>query len=211
MVKRMDNKDLISQLSNDLKPVKVLLSSEKRTFIWIITNLVLTATLMAIFAPIDQHTWMRFSSVTFVIENLLAFVAITSLAYQALLSIIPGSYDPKTQSRWSYPIIIYFIFFLIKFIFNIEVVDEVHRHQCPLQVIAFSFLPVVQMIFLLRKGFFFESNKSFLLASSSSGLYGAWLMNMLCFNNPIHNLILHFIPSIIIIFIYSYSVKKIHQ
>lgn len=207
----MDNKDFISQLAKDLKPVKVLLSSEKRTFIWIFSNLIFTASLMFIFSPIESSSWQRFSNPLFVFESVIMFLAIIALTYQALLSIIPGSYDQKNQLRLSYPFILWLFYFIFKIIFNIELSDDIHRDKCAMQVIYFSFLPMIQFIYFFHKGVLFESNRTFLLASSAASLFGAWLMNVFCNSSPIHHLFAHYLPATLFIFIYMGIYKKVFR
>lgn len=206
----------IDDLVNDLDPVTPLAHPRKRYFLWLCFHLVLTTLITLGLGPLRNGFEADLLNPRFFLSFALYLGNFAFLSYLAVFGTIPGAL-PVNRYKWGsflflilVGVLVFEIFFPAK-----EVSMEGKRADCAMQILYLSFLPVGHLIYMVRKGIPFFSQKLALATAFSVGLLPASLMQIACMYDPMHGLKFHLGPAvfvgIIAFFLASFAFSKRNQ
>jgi len=198
-VKDKANIDLIESLSNQLTPVKVLWSAEKRFGLWLLAHTLWIFVLMVGIQPFRSTFMQDFSHPQFVLEMIMLLVAVFVAGYFSFLSVVPGAVKPERLKLSVAP----FLVLILLLLYGIWSPFKVHtslgmRSYCDIEILVYSLIPLLHVFFLAKKGFFMDRKWTLACATLASALIPALLMHLACMYEPTHILIYHLGPVLLV-------------
>lgn len=190
------NEKYIDNLVDDLTPIRLNWSAEKRSIFFVIINFFVITALMLFIGPLRAELSSDFVNLSYTFESLWFLMCIVCMSYFYFLSLVPGAIKIKNL-KWS--LILYIILiaiFLYKTFFSnhIETV-QVHRSFCYLEVFILSIIPMGQLFYFTKKSNYSHYSWSYTLACLSASLIPALIMHFMCKTDYQHILSFHMLPS----------------
>ncbi len=200
---------IIDEIVDDLGPVKSFWSPEKRTLLYLGGNFLIITVIMLFIGPFRSALVQEFSSLSYILETVLFFITVFSLAYTSFLSLVPGAIKKKNLKIGILLLMSLIAVFVFKNITTPhDQIHNIHRKYCYLEVLLLSFLPLVQFYYCLKKGVFSYRWLSYGLAVLSAGIIPAFLMHFMCQKDYSHIMMYHFIPLVLMIFPGLFLLRK---
>lgn len=187
----------IDKLSQDLTPVKVHWSAEKRALLWVTLHASLITLAMFLTGPFRVSSFSELLNSHLFVETLMFIAAFGVSGYFSYLSLVPGAF--KTH-KFKYSLIP--IATLVGHFLYSSLQTHGHTHQpmmkmrnfCEVEILMYAVIPLLHFFVLAKRGMFYDYKWPLVLISMSSALIPAAIMHFACAYNYKHILILHVGP-----------------
>jgi len=210
----VETSDLIKSLSREVKPVKRLPSPHWRFFAWLFLASASVLTGILLMGP-RGDLGARFNEWSFWIECATLFVATVVSAYAAFLMSVPG----MTLSRWLRltPLLslIFWLALLSYRILNGHLSGDPKSITCSASsicmqdILLLAWLPSAILIIMIRRAAPIRLALNGLLILLASGAVAALGTQFVCCDSsPMHALLWHFIPVIVVTLAGLWAGKK---
>lgn len=196
----MQQNKFIQDLVEDLSPDRNW-RPEWRALTWWLVALLANASVMAwvqLYRPhflTDLLTYPRFS-----LEILSAFILGSFLIYRSFIALIPGANAPTWVNRIGVLSAFLFIATLVVSFKDASPPASTTgaRAYCVEEVFIYGLVSVISLIYFIRKTNFKVSLDKFWIMGLAAGLIPATLMQMACMYGPMHSLLLHYGPILLV-------------
>ncbi|MFK7822519.1 MAG: NrsF family protein [Oligoflexales bacterium] len=198
----MDSESLIDSLAKKLEPVKPLQPHWQRALAWSLLSHFFVIILAILIAPFrNGFVSQLVSEPQFMIEFLIGMSIGPAASLTAFYLAIPSEGGLK-RSRIIValmPILLQVLFMIISFFQPaLTPSEEGHRPFCYLETGAYGIVPFVVMWFQIKKGYPWHRGWLGLYLALASFMPAANIMYIACMYDPIHNLLFHFLPAMIL-------------
>lgn len=192
----------IKELASSPRRRRPLMLPSRRAILWFALALLISAALMhyvQVFRPgfADQ----LFHHPFFLIEIVSALLIAPLGAYIVMTRSIPGERAPKSVVLGLWVLVLLFVSgFSAGFThFAPETSTVGARHACWMEVVAYGFVCLLMFAGMVRRGCVRFSWRLGMLYGLVAGLIPAALMQMACMYNPMHALIFHYLPVVVLV------------
>jgi len=197
-----DKQAFIKKLGASHRRRRPLLPASRRALLWFALAFVVSAVLMhhvQVFRPgfagqLIQHPFFLLEVASGLLIALLG-------AYLALARSVPGErISPSAGMAFGVLAVVFLLGLAAGFShFAPETSPVGARHACWLEVLVYGGVCLLAFTILIRRGFVRFSWKTGMLYGLMAGLVPAALMQLACMYDPMHALIFHYLPAVILI------------
>lgn len=194
----MNKDDFIKNLSNELKPVSVNWKPSVRSLIWFVTS--------AILVLLALHMRNAFSiDLSHRIVELLVLIAVTgTLIYMSFLGVVPGAISNRKHQRGLLAINGFAAYYLIAEALHMTPAPNgVMRASCELEIIILSNIPAISLFYLLYKDRENLNPFSPFMGALACAFIPSAIMNFICSYSLKHILIYHMVPVLLFALIFQ--------
>lgn len=191
---------LFDQLTNELTP-KRFWSPTKRTGLWLFAALLLnTLAFLAYQAFRPGFVTELQSNPRFLIESISSIFALAFFIYVFFCQLVPGY---KTNKNIVIAGAVTTLIFLASVIYSFFEAAPLStrngaRAFCVEEVLLYGILGMVSFLVVAKKGDFPLTRKGFFMAGAIATLAPGILMQFACAYSPLHNLLVHYIPAVVV-------------
>jgi len=194
-------KAFIDELTTDLHPAPSLLSPPLRSALWFYLSLAVLGGVMYVIQPFRDGALTDLLNPRFLVETLLPLVALTMMAFLALLTAIPGVFVSKAWQIVAFVPLVLFILSMVLGVFSFPSLEPSmvgKRPSCFLEVLGLSWIAVLFIVVLLRRAFVFQKVQTGLFVGLASAAIPMTLMQVACMYQPQHALTHHVAPALVV-------------
>jgi len=189
---------LINSLKDDLIPQKVLLKAEVRAALFIICYFIIVSTVMYLIQPFRPNFLIDFKILRFSAEIILTIFSIITFIYFSYLSVIPASLKNKSF-KWAIPPLLLGLGIILYNYIEPSKAPSMagKRPYCAEEVLIYSSLTFLYIIYSLKKAVLFKTYRSTLLSAIGVSLVPAILMHISCMYE-IHHVMSHHLGPVLL-------------
>ena len=208
----MDTENLIDSLAAKLEPTKPLKPHWQRALAWSLLAHALIIALAILAAPFRGTFYSQLTSQPQFLVEFLIGVSVGPLAcLTAFFLAIPSDGGLKKSRIFMAlsPILLQILFMTISFFQPaLAPSEDGHRPFCYLESGGYGIVPFLIMWFQIKKGYPWHRGWLGLYLSLASFMPAANIMYIACMYDPLHNLIYHFFPAMLMTAIATLVVNK---
>ncbi len=207
--------DLITKLSQESKPVKVL----KKPSHWILRLVIFALVyyfIIQTFLGVRSDISEKLLEPSFIIEILLMIILLISSIAAASITIYPDSYQKNYLLKIPYFILTIFAVFLIfEFVSQTKsglIYQPHHSYRCLICITSFSIIPSLYFFYILRKGININPSKATNLAVIAASTIGCIALKINEQNDDFFHLVIwHYFPVLVFSLIGAAAGKRIFK
>lgn len=192
------HEQLIQSLTDDLAPVKPVMSPDWLAILWLLGTALFVVLFTAFDGPLRPGVFDQLrASPRFLAEMALGLTAITLLAFCAFRAAQPGRLQRRFATISAVLLGLWLVQYLVAFWSPALPLSTVGaRHACWLETIGFAIGPMLVAFFLTRRWYPLNPWHTTLSFSLVTGLLPAWYMQLACMYNVPHGLEFHILPGL---------------
>lgn len=191
---------LIESLVGELRPVRPLLKFRLRFLLWTVTCLVVLSLFYLIVSKLRPTLVSDLFHLRYAIESTVLILSPFLVGYHVFALSIPGASNPFTRNVALFAITSVCCVLLLDLAFPPLIPSMVGKApHCYLDVILGGLLPLILGLIWLSKTFPLKPLSMGIYLGCSVGLASASFMGFFCMYDPLHNILWHFLPSLLLI------------
>jgi hypothetical protein len=195
-----NHEKLISSLVDELEPigksVKVMIPFQ----LWLLMAALLTASLAWFWGPYRVGTLGQLvSSMQFSLETVAGCIAILAIAFIAFQSTIPASASAFKQGKVPLLLLGAWVAFYLYGLVDPALIESKagKRDHCYLETMLLSTLPLIVALLWAKTAWPTNQAQTGLLFGLASGAIAAMVMQFSCMYDPVHALVFHVLPGLL--------------
>ncbi len=197
-----DQQEFIKGLAGEQRRRRPLPRPSRRAFLWFALALVLSAALMVsvqVFRPGLADQFLQHP--IFLVEVVGALLFSGWGAYVAMVRATPGERLSRASMAVATATAVLFAVGMAGSFTHLapESTADGARHACFMEVIIYGAICLLLFVLMVRRGFVRYSWKLGLLYGIVAGLVPAALMQLACMYDPMHGLIFHYLPIVVLV------------
>lgn len=195
-----NHEKLISSLVDELEPigksVKVMIPFQ----LWLLMAALLTASLAWFWGPYRVGALGQLvSSMQFSLETVAGCIAILAIAFIAFQSTIPASASAFKQGKVPLLLLGAWVAFYLYGLVDPALIESKagKRDHCYLETMLLSTLPLIVALLWAKTAWPTNQAQTGLLFGLASGAIAAMVMQFACMYDPVHALVFHVLPGLL--------------
>ncbi len=208
--------ELLDQLVGDLKPEASHLGAEVRFIFWAVFSFCLVALAMELNRPLNIEGYHQVETTHYFLEAVIAFLPFFSLGYLAFLYSVPGR---SPSRKWLIVALVPLALYVLSTVFGVlfdrslpEGAMIKGRFLCNVETLFVSLIPIVGLSYLVVRSYAYKKKLVALLIGLAGGSLPVALMHVYCANAPLHILMHHIGPMLLVstigLFVIPFVISK---
>lgn len=195
--------ELIANLSHDLEPVSPAPNVTALAMFWFLVSAALVVVMTHLVGPIRPGAFSQLvSEPRFLLESLLGVSAIIWTCIVAFRAAVPAALS-RTFATVGFVLMSLWLAQYVIGLVNpaLEPSTLGKREHCYFETIAYSFLPILMALLLVRRLYPLHYIRTAMTLGLAAGMIPALYMQLACMYEPFHILSLHVLPGLAMVLI----------
>ena len=198
---KKQQRTLITNLSNDLAPVKPLPNINKLGIAWFLLSAIYVVVVTHVFGPIRPGALTQLvTEPRFLLETTLGVAAILWVSLLAFRSSVPAALSTQFAATGMVLLLLWLTQYVIGIISPALVPSRLGvRHYCYLETMVYALPVILAGLYQVRRFYPLRPVRTAMSIGLVAGMLPALYMQLACMYEPIHILAFHILPGLLMV------------